>query len=149
MEEISWNDFTKVDIRIGKIIDVRDFPEAIKPAYILTIDFGRLGTRKTSAQVTNYTQTELLDRDVVAVYNFPPKQIGKHISEVLVLGFPDSNNEPISQWAYGSVRLVKMNNDSAVFSPDLEETEHLTIFDKDAARYLLSLSEKKTNSSTC
>ena len=60
----------------------------------------------------------------------------------------DSNNEPISQWTYGSVRLVKMNNDSAVFSPDLEETEHLTIFDKDAAKYLLSLSEKKANSST-
>ena len=60
----------------------------------------------------------------------------------------DRNNEPITQWAYGSVRLVKMNNDSAVFSPDLEETEHLTIFDKDAAKYLLSLSEKKTNSAT-
>ena len=60
----------------------------------------------------------------------------------------DSNNEPISQWAYGSVRLVKMNNESAVFSPDLEETEHLTIFDKDAAKYLLSLSEKKVNNST-
>ena len=102
MEEISWNDFTKVDIRIGKIIDVRDFPEARKPAYILTIDFGKLGTRKTSAQVTNYTKTELLDRDVVAVYNFPPKQIGPIMSEVLVLGGVEEN---------GTVRLLKPDPD--------------------------------------
>ena len=102
MEEISWNDFTKVDIRIGKIIDVSDFPEARKPAYILTIDFGKLGTRKTSAQVTNYTQTELLDRDVVAVYNFPPKQIGPIMSEVLVLGGVEEN---------GTVRLLKPDPD--------------------------------------
>ena len=102
MEEISWNDFTKVDIRIGKIIDVRDFPEARKPAYILTIDFGKLGTRKTSAQVTNYTQTELLDRDVVAVYNFPPKQIGPIMSEVLVLGGVEED---------GTVRLLKPDPD--------------------------------------
>tara|TARA_Y100000814_G_scaffold148983_1_gene108335 strand:+ start:60 stop:410 length:351 start_codon:yes stop_codon:yes gene_type:complete len=98
MEEISWNDFTKVDIRIGKIIDVRDFPEAIKPAYILTIDFGRLGTRKTSAQITNYTRAELLDREIVAVFNFPPKQIGPIMSEVLVLGGVEED---------GTVRLLK------------------------------------------
>tara|TARA_B100000941_G_C28385584_1_gene489805 strand:+ start:184 stop:534 length:351 start_codon:yes stop_codon:yes gene_type:complete len=98
MEEISWNDFTKVDIRIGKIIDVRDFPEARKPAYILTIDFGKLGTKKTSAQVTNYTQAELLDREIVAVFNFPPKQIGPIMSEVLVLGGVEED---------GTVRLLK------------------------------------------
>jgi len=102
MEEISWNDFTKIDIRIGKIIDVRDFPEARKPAYILTIDFGKLGTKKTSAQVTNYTQAELLDRDVVAVYNFPPKQIGPIMSEVLVLGGVEED---------GTVRLLKPDPD--------------------------------------
>ena len=98
MKEISWNDFTKVDIRIGKIIDVRDFPEAIKPAYILTIDFGILGTRKTSAQITNYTRAELLDREIVAVFNFPPKQIGPIMSEVLVLGGVEED---------GTVRLLK------------------------------------------
>ena len=98
MEEIIWNDFTKVDIRIGKIIDVRDFPEAIKPAYILTIDFGILGTRKTSAQITNYTRAELLDREIVAVFNFPPKQIGPIMSEVLVLGGVEED---------GTVRLLK------------------------------------------
>ena len=94
-ETIDWNDFTKVDMRVGKIIDVTDFPEARKPAYILTIDFGELGTRKTSAQVTNYTHKELLEREIVAVFNFPPKQIGKIISEVLVVGFPNEQNEPI------------------------------------------------------
>ena len=73
---IDWNDFIKVDMRVGKIVDVRDFPEARKPAYILTVDFGPLGVRKTSAQITNYTKEALLSRDVVAVFNFPPKQIG-------------------------------------------------------------------------
>ena len=85
-ELIDWDDFAKVDMRIGRIIDVKDFPEARKPAYILTIDFGELGTRKTSAQVTNYTHNELLKREIVAVFNFPPKQIGPIMSEVLVLG---------------------------------------------------------------
>ena len=75
-EIIEWNDFTKVDMRVGKIIDVKDFPEARKPAYILTVDFGPLGVRKTSAQVTNYKHEELQGREVVAVFNFPAKQIG-------------------------------------------------------------------------
>lgn len=97
-ETIDWNDFTKVDMRVGKIIDVKDFPEARKPAYILTIDFGELGTRKTSAQVTNYTHEELLDREIVAVFNFPPKQIGPIMSEVLVLGGVEKD---------GTVRLLK------------------------------------------
>jgi len=97
-ETIDWNDFTKVDMRVGKIIDVKDFPEARKPAYILTIDFGELGTRKTSAQVTNYTHDELLEREIVAVFNFPPKQIGPVMSEVLVLGGVEKE---------GTVRLLK------------------------------------------
>ena len=97
-ETIDWNDFTKVDMRVGKIIDVKDFPEARKPAYILTIDFGELGTRKTSAQVTNYTPDELLEREIVAVFNFPPKQIGPVMSEVLVLGGVEKE---------GTVRLLK------------------------------------------
>ena len=97
-ETIDWNDFTKVDMRVGKIIDVTEFPEARKPAYILTIDFGELGTRKTSAQVTNYTYEELLGREIVAVFNFPPKQIGPVMSEVLVLGGVEKE---------GTVRLLK------------------------------------------
>ena len=97
-ETIDWNDFTKVDMRVGKIVDVKDFPEARKPAYILTIDFGELGTRKTSAQVTNYTHEDLLEREIVAVFNFPPKQIGPIMSEVLVLGGVEKD---------GTVRLLK------------------------------------------
>ena len=97
-ETIDWNDFTKVDMRVGKIIDVKDFPEARKPAYILTIDFGELGTRKTSAQVTNYTHDELLECEIVAVFNFPPKQIGPVMSEVLILGGVEKD---------GTVRLLK------------------------------------------
>ena len=102
MEEISWNDFAKVDIRVGKIIDVNDFPEARKPAYILTIDFGKLGMRKTSAQVTNYSKKELLDREIIAVVNFPAKQIGPIMSEVLVLGAVEKD---------GTVRLLKPDPD--------------------------------------
>ena len=97
-ETIEWNDFTKVDMRVGKVIDVKDFPEARKPAYILTVDFGSLGVRKTSAQVTNYKHEELLGREVVAVYNFPAKQIGPIMSEILVLGGVENN---------GTVRLLK------------------------------------------
>ncbi len=102
MEEISWNDFAKVDIRVGKIIDVNDFPEARKPAYILTIDFGKLGIRKTSAQITNYTKEELLGREIIAVVNFPAKQIGPIMSEVLVLGAVEKD---------GTVRLLKPDPD--------------------------------------
>jgi tRNA-binding protein len=99
---IDWNDFTKVDMRVGRISDVNDFPEARKPAYILTIDFGRLGMRKTSAQITNYTKKELLDRKIVAVVNFPAKQIGPIMSEVLVLGGVEKD---------GTVRLLKPDPD--------------------------------------
>ena len=97
-ETIEWNDFTKVDMRVGKVIDVKDFPEAKKPAYILTVDFGPLGVRKTSAQVTNYKHKEILGREVVAVFNFPVKQIGPIMSEILVLGAVEKN---------GTVRLLK------------------------------------------
>lgn len=84
---ISWDDFEKIDIRAGTIIDVQDFPEARKPAWKVWIDFGERGILKSSAQIKSlYTKTDLLNRQVVAVVNFPPKQIGPFISECLVLG---------------------------------------------------------------
>ena len=83
---ISFNDFSKLDIRIGKIIDVQDFPEARKPAYKLTIDFGNFGIKKSSAQVRNYKASDLIGMKIVAVTNFEPKQIANFMSEVLVLG---------------------------------------------------------------
>jgi len=90
---IEFDDFLKVDIRVGTIIDVQDFPEARKPAYKLWVDFGpELGVKKSSAQVTqNYTPETLKGKQVAAVINFPPRQIGKYMSEILVLGFPDEN----------------------------------------------------------
>src|SRR4051794_29778756 len=88
---INYGDFQKVDIRVGKVIEVQDFPEARKPAYKLVIDFGsEIGMKKSSAQiVANYTKEELLGSQVVCVVNFPPKQIGPFISEVLTLGVED------------------------------------------------------------
>jgi tRNA-binding protein len=84
---ITWDDFEKVDMRIGQIVAVHDFPEARKPAWKLDIDFGpELGIKRSSAQVTEYAREELEGRQVVAVVNFPPKQIGPFVSEVLVLG---------------------------------------------------------------
>jgi len=91
-EVITYKDFEKVDMRVGRIVTVEDFPEARKPAYKLTIDFGsEIGIKKSSAQITGlYTKEELKDRRVVCVMNFPPKQIGPFISEVLTLGAADS-----------------------------------------------------------
>ena len=90
---ISYGDFDKIDIRVGRIVDVEDFPEARKPAYKLKIDFGpEIGIKKSSAQATkHYAKAELRGRLVVAVVNFPPKQIGPYMSEVLTLGVPDSD----------------------------------------------------------
>ena len=90
---ITFQDFEKVDIRVGKIIEVNDFPEARKPAYKLTIDFGpELGIKKSSAQITAlYTKEQLLNRLVLCVVNFPPRQIGTFMSEVLTLAVPGSD----------------------------------------------------------
>ena len=90
MSEINWDDFAKVDMRIGTITEVSEFAKARKPAYQLVIDFGELGIRKSSAQITvNYVADELIGRQIVAVVNFPPKQIANFMSECLVLGAVD------------------------------------------------------------
>jgi tRNA-binding protein len=101
------DDFLKLDIRVGKITQVNDFPEAKKPAYKLTIDFGsEIGVKRSSVQITqNYSAEELLGRLVVAVVNFPPRQIGPFLSEVLTLGLPDQD---------GNVVLIKPERDIPV-----------------------------------
>ncbi|KRP27695.1 tRNA-binding protein [Polaribacter sp.] len=103
-EIISFDDFSKVDFRIGTIIEVNDFLKAKKPAYQLTLDFGELGIKKSSAQITNlYTKSDLLNRQVMAIVNFKPRQIANFVSEVLVLGV--YNNE-------GNIVLLKSSNPS-------------------------------------
>lgn len=93
---ISWNDFEKVEIRTGTILTAEEFPEARKPAWKLTIDFGKLGVLKSSAQITSlYRREDLIGKQVVAVVNFPPKQIGPFLSECLVLGAYTENGEVV------------------------------------------------------
>lgn len=87
---VTFEEFLKIDIRVGRIIDIQDFPEAKKPAFKITVDFGPLGVKKTSAQIKElYKKEDLLGKQVVAVVNFPPKQIGNFVSEVLILGALD------------------------------------------------------------
>ena len=96
MSFITWDDFEKLEIRTGTIISAEAFPEARKPAYKLTIDFGVLGQKRSSAQITQqYRLDELEGRQVVAVVNFPPKQIGPFRSDVLTLGVPDGNGRVV------------------------------------------------------
>jgi tRNA-binding protein len=94
---ISFDDFMKVDIRVGTIVNVYDFPEARKPAWKLDIDFGEeIGVKKSSAQITtHYGKDDLIGRQVIAVVNFPPRQIGPFMSEVLTLGLPDPDGEVV------------------------------------------------------
>jgi tRNA-binding protein len=102
VSEIEFGDFLKVDIRVGTILRAKPYPEARNPSYKLYVDFGpEIGERKTAAQLTvHYTLEELVGKQVAAVINFPAKQIGKFMSEILVLGFPDEN---------GGVVLVEPN----------------------------------------
>jgi len=96
-EQITFDDFLKVDVRVGQIVTAEPFPEARKPAFKLTIDFGPdIGIKKSSAQITrHYTLDQLVGRKVAAVVNFPPRQIGPVMSEVLTLGFPDADGEVV------------------------------------------------------
>ena len=93
---ISWDDFTKIDIRVGTIVEVREFPKARNPSWQIKIDFGELGVRQSSAQIKSlYEEEELVGRQVLAVVNFPPKQIANFFSECLVLGIYTGKNDVV------------------------------------------------------
>ncbi|GAW68908.1 tRNA-binding protein [Geoanaerobacter pelophilus] len=94
MAEINWDDFEKVELRVGTVLEVEEFPEARKPAYKLLVDFGEAGVRRSSAQITKHYQgEELVGKQVIGVCNFPRKQIGRFFSEVLITGFADANGD--------------------------------------------------------
>ncbi|HEY4286010.1 MAG TPA: tRNA-binding protein [Puia sp.] len=96
MPTIEWQDFEKIDIRVGTVVEVSDFPKATKPSWQLTIDFGDLGIKKSAAQITDfYEKQELIGRQVMAVVNFPPKQIANFFSECLVLGVYTDKKEVV------------------------------------------------------
>lgn len=91
---ITWNDFEKVELRVGTIVKVEDFAEARKPAYKVWADFGEFGVKKSSAQITKkYTKEELVGKQIIAVLNFPPKQVANFLSEFLLTGFADENGD--------------------------------------------------------
>ena len=94
MEQITWDDFSRIELRVGTIIEAREFPEARKPAYKLKVDFGPdIGIKKSSAQITDlYTTDELIGKQIVGVVNFPPRQIGPFMSECLITGFYRDDN---------------------------------------------------------
>jgi tRNA-binding protein len=112
--QIAFDDFMKVDVRVGQVLAVDPFPEARKPAWKLTIDFGPdIGVKKSSAQITvHYSRDQLLGRKVAAVVNFPPRQIGKFMSEVLTLGFPDGEGEVVLV-----ARVTDAVREGVVYSP--------------------------------
>jgi tRNA-binding protein len=104
MEEISWSDFEKVELRVGTVLEVFEFPEARKPAFKVRVDFGEFGVRMSSAQVTvHYSREELVGKQIVGVINFPKKQIGKFMSEFLVTGFADENGDIVLTALAGKV----------------------------------------------
>ena len=96
MQELSWEEFEKVDMRVGTVLEVNDFPKARNPSYQLKLDFGELGIKNSSAQIVNlYSKEELVGKQIIAVVNFPPKQIANFISECLILGIYNENNDVV------------------------------------------------------